>query len=234
MFENSKVCCAIEDRTEEIDSNIYMVLIVIGILVIIYLIIGIIFWRFPPSSYHSIDDMLEKLPTSHVERLKSLVVDRYVSDEEEEYLDHENLSDISSEKSEPPKYVKNRKKVKVRIDDHFTEIDNPVYEKSEDEYDADGDDEKDATKKVTIKDDGVEYNLQKEAQKLRRMSKISVSSIKAVSNAHKGVKFADSGDTVLNINDMDNLKAKIFNESQRRASIKPFKKAYNLDVSDSD
>jgi hypothetical protein len=86
----------------------------------------------------------------------------------------------------------------------------------------------------------IEYDLRLEAQKLRRFSRISLDSIKLDHNdsikpvkKKLGVKFADQNDEIiLTMNDeVENLRKKVITENKRRTSIKPFKKAFNLDIS---
>ncbi len=52
-----------------------MALVVIGLLVLIYALVVIGFWKFPPSSHSdSIDEILTKMPTKQVMALKQLVI----------------------------------------------------------------------------------------------------------------------------------------------------------------
>lgn len=232
-FDDPSVCCRVEHAPIEEDTNIYMCLIVIAILLVMYAIIMVVFWRCSPSSYRTLEEMLSSLPSSHVERLKSLVVDQAFDDEDEDDEDEE--SDIESDSEA-------KRKPRVRIDSQFTEIgENPAYEASDDDNDepqvppTSSRDKRRASRVsrvsfATAKEDDIEYNLRKEAQKLRRLSRVSLGSIKV---PPKGVKFAES-ETVINLNDIEDLKIKIFNESKRRASVKPFKKPFDLEISDSD
>lgn len=191
--------------------------------------------------------MLSKLPDSHVQKLRNLIEDNGDSDDDSTSMSGSSMAssavksdeELTTNQTKTPK----KKRAKVRINENLTEIDNPAYETTSEE-----DEEKPAASsawarrmsRISFADgnDDVEYNLQKEAHKLRRMSRMSLGSIKVVTqNTPKGVKFAEPGDkknTVLNINDLEDLKVKIYNESKRRASIKPFKKPFGLEVSDSD
>lgn len=98
------------------------------------------------------------------------------------------------------------------------DIENPAYEQGNDE-------------------DDIDYKLRMEALKIRRMSRASVADIQTVSNKdvkkRRGVKFTDES-TIIGMGDIENLKMKILNESNRRASVAPFKKAYDLTVSSDD
>lgn len=240
LIESNKICCTVEKQEEEEESNIFMSLIVFGVLAIIYAVVVIVFWLCPPSEFHTIEDLLEKLPTGHVERLKNLVIDHD--------KDLEEMSDLGSDKDlqgpDRSKYARSRKNkskkrsTKIRIDDNVVEIDNPAYVEEDDDFEGtqwdnhsgNGDDEH---------RDEIELNLYKEAQKLRRMSRVGVSQIKLQKNPNEikgkqAVKFADIDFAVDGLTEMDNLKLKIFSESKRRASIKPFKRAYDLDLSDSE
>lgn len=266
FIDEPQVCCGIEYILEEEEKNIFMGIIVVGILIFMYLIIGVAFWRWPPNQYTNIDDMLTKLPDSHVEKLMNLMSDD--QNEEDEYdTDEESRAPSVNDDESTAVSGGKKKRARVRINENFTEIvttgDNPAYETSDDEIDE----EEDAAIRQRMRrksqqpqegvrsrrmsrvsfaggDDinDVEYNLIKEAQKFRRMSRMSVGSIRAVvpqpaQGRTKGVKFADmppAESTILNVNDLEDLKVKIFNEGQRRASIKPFKKPFDLEVSDSE
>ena len=86
--------CSLEHRVEEEKSGLYMALLVAGIVVVIYLIIGMFFWFCPPNSFKTIDELLSNLPTKHVEALRNLVasqgMDEIDMDENEDELPHDN------------------------------------------------------------------------------------------------------------------------------------------------
>ena len=81
MFDliNGSICCEVELKIHEenlIELNFYMALVVVGLLVLIYAIVVIAFWKFPPSSHSdSIDEILTKMPTKQVKALKQLVIE---------------------------------------------------------------------------------------------------------------------------------------------------------------
>lgn len=228
------VCCEIENREEEEESNIFMVLIVLGVLLLIYAFVILATWRMSHKE-ETIDELIESLPTAHVERLKSLFIENDDDEDDDENIDDEGENE--EEIKEPVKpahvdlFVKNKKgksAKKVMIRDH----DNHGYEPGEDEIE----DKMDNTEEEL---DELEFNLYKETQKLRKMSRMSVADVSKdlrklrEQKGGKSVKFTDNSDT-LEIGDFDKIKLKLNNESKRRASIKPFRKAYGLDVSDSD
>lgn len=255
------ICCEIDDISEDEASNLYMSLIVIGILVFMYVLIVFGFWKCH-DEFKSVDELLTNLPTSHVETLKGLVLDKEAIIEDDDQEPSEKSTKKKTKKTKTKKRVKiddndddddddhlenyvryrqkstdARVKTKVRINDDAVEIDNKAFEGSGNESSAE--------------DSSVRSEIVREMAKFRRMSRLSAGSIQnptdtgskkshasaATGSGGKGVKFSDaigSNDVVLNMNNVENLTSKIFSESQRRASIKPFKKAYNLNVSDSD
>lgn len=70
----NNLCCHIE-KLEAEEQSIFMSLIVIVIVFIINFVVVIVFWKCPPSAFNSLDEMLEKLPTSHVKKLKKLLLE---------------------------------------------------------------------------------------------------------------------------------------------------------------
>lgn len=235
--EPEEIHCTIEITEEEEKNNVFMSLIVIGILLIMFVTIMIVFWKCPPNEFHSVDEMLEKLPTSHVKALKKLVLER-----EGEEDDNESVKTENSKENLPYRYRKRKDVIKqrgkVRVNTNVTEIDNPAYV---------DDSEAEKSEKSELED--VETRLRFEKLKLRRMSRVSVGQISRSSSVPRasienlepavgrkgGVRFADDTDDAVPMSEIDNLKVKLFNESKRRASVKIFKKSYNLYVSsDSD
>lgn len=236
-----KVCCQVEYLEEEEESNIFMVLIVFAVVVVLYVIVLIVSWKCPSSSFKTIDDLLEKLPTGHVEKLKNLVLEREIEIDQDDVEDEKSTPNAETD-SNNLKYARYRKQprgkrqTRVKISENFVEIDNLAYDKDEDE-------EKNAeNSRENEEEEDIEFKLYKEALKLRRMSRMSVSyppkfdsndfSKPTEKKRKQSVKFLDN-DT-LALTEMDQIKLKIFQESKRRASVAPFKKAYDLDVSDSD
>jgi hypothetical protein len=69
-------CCQVEQVEVKEPSNVYMAIIVISILGFIYLVVIVVHWRCPPSSFNSIDEILGTLPSAHVEKLKKMISDR--------------------------------------------------------------------------------------------------------------------------------------------------------------
>lgn len=215
---DQKVCCMVENLEEKEESNIYMVLVVLGVLLLIYAFV-IIATKITNKKEKTIDELLETLPMAHVERLKSLFE---INEDEDEISDYSWEDETEEEKPYEPistiKKTKNGKKVTI--------IDNFGYELDTDE---------------TIKNDeteDIQLNLYKEAQKFRKMSrKISIAAIstedseKIKPKRTKNVKFNQN---LPGINGINNIKLKVYNESNRRASIKPYKKPYDLGASDSD
>ena len=203
LFDD-KICCEVELKEAEEESNIFLSLLVLGVIVLFLVIIMLVFWLCPPTEYHSLDEMLEQLPTSHVEALKTLVTEA----EMEEMDDDDHDFDLP----------KNLKSKKVRINIAGTEIDNPAFEDDEN-------------------DEDIDHQLMIQAQKIRRMSMVPRGPTGDTTVKKKGgVRFKDEeSNEEVHMNDMDNLRIKLFNESKRRASIKPFKKTFQLDISsDSD
>ncbi|CAF0955248.1 unnamed protein product [Brachionus calyciflorus] len=235
--QEDKVCCSVENKEEEEESNIFMVLIVLGILLLIYVYVVIASWK-TSKSEKTLDDMLETLPTAHVERLKSLFI---AADDEE--IDDDNDDDLINDENKLEEhehiqtelFVKNNKKGKSAKRVMIKE--NPAYEP---------DDEGEVIhRKINVKNeeeiDDIEFNLYREAQKFRKMSRMSVAAIPKEdlkrlkeNRQAKSVKFSEKDDSNTHIDELDMLRLKVYNESKRRASIKPFKKAYDLDVTDSD
>jgi hypothetical protein len=202
----NKICCEVELKEAEEESNIFLSLLVLGVVVLFLVIIMLVFWLCPPTEYHSLDEMLEQLPTSHVEALKTLVTEADMEEMDDGVQDHD---------FDLPKSLKSKK---VRINTAGTEIDNLAFEDDEN-------------------DEDIDHQLMIQAQKIRRMSMMPHGPIGDTTVKKKGgVRFKDvESNEEVHMNDMDNLKIKLFNESNRRASIKPFKKTFQLDISsDSD
>jgi hypothetical protein len=220
LFEDN--CCNVELKEIEEESNIYLSLLVLGIAIVFLVLIIIVFWLCPPTEFHSIDEMLEKMPTSHVEALKILVTEQDMDEnnDEEQGLETdipENFN-LRSRRATKQDLFNNR----IRINANPTEFDNPAF----DNYDEDEDD--------------VEHQLKFQALKIRRMSMGTMAPRGQNGDVpikkKGGVRFVDDEDNGKSqMNEMDNLRIKLLNESKRRASIKPFKKTFNLDISsDSD
>jgi hypothetical protein len=218
------LCCRMEKHETE-EESIYMSLIVIGIVFIINFAIVIVFWKCPPSAFQSLDEMLKKLPTSHVKKLKKLIL---------ENQDSEDI-DISSEKMDQKKNFNDKKILyKNRRRNNFKNItfsDDQANKKEYPSYEEDLE---------TDKIDDIEQNLRFEIKKIRRLSKVSLDSIKFDKNDSSksnkknfGVKFADhNNEIILDMNyEVPNFRKKIIDENKRRASINPFKKTFKLDIS---
>ena len=78
LLDDYSMCCHLEYDTHEenlIQLNFYMALVVVGLLSLIYAIIAIIFWKCPPASFRSVDEMLTQLPSNHVKALKQMVLE---------------------------------------------------------------------------------------------------------------------------------------------------------------
>ena len=233
-----EICSEVELKEEVEKSNIFLSLIVIGVVVVFLAIIMVVFWQCPPAQFNSIDEMLEKLPTSHVEALKRLVVDTDTVLADEVDTSGENSEFRARRKragSSRTTPVEETRGGKVRINTNVIEIDNPAFEDDDEE-------------------DEIQRKLKFTANRLRRMSMgnvamtssrpkpedvgiISVESEEPMRKKGGGVRFVDSDDITSQgeqMSEMDQLKVKIFNESKRRASIKPFKKRLGYVSSDSD
>ncbi len=186
--ETLMLSCLLEHRVEEEKSSLYMALLVIGVVVVIYVIIGMFFWICPPDSFKTIDELLSTLPTKHVEALKNLV-------------ENEGIIEIDMNENEHEPDDFNR-----RIS--FNPADNQAFE-------LDDPDDEDLNRKIY-----------REANKLRKMSHISLQV-----NSKKIVRFANALETdpdELAKNDFENLQLKIYREKRRRDSVHPFKKTCNL------
>lgn len=214
-----KVCCTVENLEEEEESNIYMVLVVLGVLLLIYAFV-IIATKVTSKEEKSIDDLLETLPTAHVERLKSLFE---VAEEEEDVSEYDSdgtAEEKSIDSLSLGKKLKSDKKVTIR--DNFG-------------YEPDADEEKRENYENEI--DDIQLNLYKEAQKFRKLSRMSIAGFstedltKLREKRTKNVKFDKN---LPMVNEINKIKLKVYNESNRRASIKPYKRAYDLGASDSD
>ena len=90
MIGEERVCCEVEAQSHEEDLfalNFYMALVIVGLVALIYLIIVIIFWKFPPPTYKSVDEMLSHLPLKHVKALKQLVSKSETDQEDADFTD---------------------------------------------------------------------------------------------------------------------------------------------------
>ena len=83
ILNNEKICCEILKNNTHEEKTHYMTLIIFIILIMIYLLVVVVHLTCPPSSFRSLDEMLEKLPSYHVSALKELINDREIIDEEE-------------------------------------------------------------------------------------------------------------------------------------------------------
>lgn len=218
---DQKVCCIVENLEKEEESNIYMVLVVLGVLLLIYAFV-IIATKITNKKEKTIDELLEKLPTAHVERLKSLFE---INEDEEDISDYSSEEITEEEKSfeSIPTIKKTKFAKKVTIKDNFG------YEPDTDETTRND--------KNPEEIDDIQFNLYKEAQKFRKMSRLSIAAISTDDSERikpkrtKNVKFNQDLSV---INGINNIKLKVYNESNRRASMKPYKKPYHLGASDSD
>jgi hypothetical protein len=214
------LCCRIKNVEPE-EEPIYMPLIVIVIVFIINFVVVIVFWKCPPSAFHSLDEMLEKLPTSHVKKLKKLLLEGQDDDKssEKEKIDkNRNFIDINTKN----RRMKISKNITFNNEiNNFNAKDNPAFEEDSETGD-------------------IEHYLRFEAQKIRRLSRISLDSIELDPNDSSkpikkklGVKFADQNKEIIldKNNEVKHFRKKIIDENKRRASIKPYKKAFNLDIS---
>ena len=121
LTNNEDICCEIfkENNSHEEQSH-YMHIIVAAVLIMIYVIVVVVHKTCPPSSYRSLDELLEKLPSYHVDALKELVYDREIIDEEETNKVTQN-TDI--------KYVRHRYvKKKKTPDEHLIYQTNLAFE----------------------------------------------------------------------------------------------------------
>jgi hypothetical protein len=85
-------CCEIEQLEVEETDNIFMVVVVVGIVFLIYFIVVMVHWKCQPSAFNSIDEILGTLPSAHVEKLKKMIV------EQEECLSAgDNMSETGQE-----------------------------------------------------------------------------------------------------------------------------------------
>ncbi len=78
LIKGYSICCEVELKVHGenlIELNFFMALVVVGLLILIYALVVIAFWKFPPSSPDSIDEILTKMPTKQVKALKQLVIE---------------------------------------------------------------------------------------------------------------------------------------------------------------
>lgn len=200
-FNSTPLCCKLKNHIEEEHSNLWMALLVTGVLVLIYLVISLVFWLCPPNEVKSIEELLASLPTKHVEALTKLVSNESISIPDEEVV----IEELNRRKS--------------------LGFANPAYE-------AD--------------DTDIELKLYLEANKLRRLSRMSQHAA-ALNEDTKAIRqrvtFADL-DTIkdqdgnfhmnLNAKEIEDFQAKIFKEKKRRDSVHPFKRTYDLTNIESD
>ena len=164
--------------SDEKPVNFLMSLIVIAIIAFIQLVVVFVFWRCEPSAFKSIDDMLQKLPSSHVKMLKRMVAER-----------GDTIATAGSG---------------VASGDP-----GPIPTRRREARDAD------ANKKPRVN--------------------FSIPVVESASTISRNISdgVGGGGRTTEEREKQADLKAKIFNENRRRHSIKPFKKAFVLDVSSS-
>jgi hypothetical protein len=224
LTDDSLICSLIVYQSHD-EENIYMGLLVIGILVIIYVIIVLVFWKCPPT-FDDIDELLEKLPTSHVVALKELVESQEGNEDEED-------------DTPKPKNIEQYDGVNLRSRSHRRQstVEKILHVPTNlAQPDSDDDDLEDKNQR----------ELRKEMLKFRRMSRVSIGNdqdshrVSVSSNQTRKqkpkVKF-DKKHVVMDFDEVtgeQDIAKKIFNESRRRASIKPFKKAFDLNASSSE
>jgi len=217
MFNNYTLKCALEYEVEEETTSLYMSLLVMGVMVVIYLIIGLVHWFCPPDKYRTLDELLANLPSKHVEALKDLVSDDI------------NLAREFDELNQDNNHISHKKNVNFNM----AGIENRAY--ADDVFNDDDDDD----------EDSINRKLYQEANKLRKMSRVSQHS-SFNSEQKSRVRFTNIGsvgsETIsigsnplsnldhagFSSTDLENLQLKIMREKRRRDSVHPFKKTYAL------
>lgn len=215
MFNNYTLKCALEYEVEEETTSLYVSLLVMGVMVVIYLIIGLVHWICPPDKYRTLDELLANLPSKHVEALKDLVSDDI------------NLAREFDEINQDNNHISHKKNVNFNM----AGIENRAY--ADDVFNEDDD------------EDSINRKLYQEANKLRKMSRVSQHS-SFNSEQKSRVRFTNIGSVgsetisigsnpVSNMDhagfsstDLENLQLKIMREKRRRDSVHPFKKTYAL------
>ena len=198
------LCCQVEliEEIEEYDE--LMIFIVLATLLVIYIIVILVNCFCPPHAYRSLDEMLGSLPTAHVDKLRKLIEDKeeHIKEADEHNLGDENERVRSLGDPVLAKYMYMRNNKNRR--------------------------RRSSTKRSEFDNKGYESgdDLDRSGAEDTRTRTESESSNKA---PHQTVvKFADEDEV---IDDIGKIKLKVFKEVKRRASIKPFKKAYTLNVS---
>ena len=176
---HTELCCRTAKVSDEKPVNFLMSLIVIAIIAFIQLVVVFVFWRCEPSAFKSIDDMLQKLPSSHVKMLRRMVAERG---------DNIATAGIGVAGGDPGTISTRRREGR----------------------------DADAKKKSRVN-----FNIP------------VVESAPTISRNVSDGRGGEGGRTTEERENQADLKAKIFNENRRRHSIKPFKKAFVLDVSSS-
>ena len=89
LLDNNSVCCEVEIKKEEetlFEMNFFMCLVLVGLLVVIYAIVSLVFCICPSGEYKSIDEMLTKMPDDQVKVLKEMVRNERNSMKEKEVI----------------------------------------------------------------------------------------------------------------------------------------------------
>jgi hypothetical protein len=208
------VCCEIERLEEEEDeSRILMSLLVIGVILLIYLIIILIYWKCNPTNF---EEILEQLPSTHVNQLKNLKI----TDPE---IDAK-LGDGDSAKDNIERYLHRRMVTRqgrksINLSHHTsTGFENESYEDDLDEQ-----------------ENKIVEALKFEANRLRRMSQLSTVAIDLKEKPERPAKSVKFAETHEHIEEDEERVMRMLHDRKRRASVKPFKKVLDLELSsDSD